>query len=548
MRRAFLAIVLLSLACLLIRAARIGLAGDYVDPVAKISAQDEALYSHSAIRMARQGGWLTPIFMGRLALYKPPMLVWAAGISARLFGVSRIALRFPIALMASLGVGLVFLSTRLAGGSAAASGCPTCAALLLISNHLWTVAGSMVLTDCLLASFEIAAFYCLFADPCLESGVALWGFVTSIAGAILTKGVAGVLPIAGFGLYCLLAPNHRRPTLQRAGAAVALACAMVLPWYAYQMGAHRRWFWAEHIQLEIFGAGGGSMPQTTGESHALFYLKRLALLDPVLLALALTALPGWFAAVRKRSSGAILLACWLAPVFAAVFLWHYRNATYLIPSLPPMAIAAVSYAPLSKRSGWWMLALLAAAFAAKATVFSGQPFGLAFAGGTIQSAAAPLSAYCGLNRGNDLIVGDAVDDLYAAALPFAKLRYAIVSASMSAGQDTLDFPSMGITVTAEQFDNLAAWMPQFRQRLREWGVESGDPIASLIVAATPEQLMDVVRAHPRSDFFMPARFRAAAKAADGGEHEWVDATPRYFLLLSREPVARTVAAAWGCGL
>jgi 4-amino-4-deoxy-L-arabinose transferase-like glycosyltransferase len=540
MRQAFLAVVLLSLACLLTRAARVGLAGDYLDPIAKISAQDEALYSHSAIRMAQQGPWLTPMFMGRLALYKPPMVVWTAALSARLLGISRLTLRLPVALISSLGAGLVFLFAARNRWQTGA-----CAALLLISNHLWTVAGAMVLTDCLLASFEIAAFFCLLADPSLISTPALCAFAASIAAASLTKGVAGVLPVLAFALYCLLAPNDQRPRWSRACAALALAGALVVPWYAYQMMAHGRWFWAEHIQLEILGAGGGSMPQTTTENHALFYLKRLALVDPILLALTLIALPAWFAALRKRSAQAVLLACWLAPVLAAVFLWHYRNAAYLIPSLPPMAIIAASYVPLPKGSARWLLAASAMAFVTKIALPQ-QPFGLSFAGGTIQTAAAPLSAYCALNRGNELIIGDAVDDLYATTLPLPKLRYAIVNSSMSAGQDTLDFPSMGITVTAAQFDNLPAWMPQFRQRLRAWGVTGDEPIATLIVAATPEQLMDVVRAHPQSDFFMPARFRASAKAADGAGHDWRDAGSAYFLLLSQTRQPRQTPPAWTC--
>src|SRR5262245_44015743 len=87
MRRAFCAVALLALACLLPRAARVGLAGDYVDPIGRITAQDEALYSHSAIAMATQGDWLTPRFMDRLALYKPPMLIWAAAASIRALGI-----------------------------------------------------------------------------------------------------------------------------------------------------------------------------------------------------------------------------------------------------------------------------------------------------------------------------------------------------------------------------------------------------------------------------------------------------------------------------
>src|ERR1039457_2760591 len=109
MRRALCAVALLALACLMVRAARVGLAGDYIDSISKISAQDEALYGHSAIAMARQGDWLTPRFMGRYALYKPPLLVWAAAASCKLLGVSRLGLRLPVALLSALALGLIFL-------------------------------------------------------------------------------------------------------------------------------------------------------------------------------------------------------------------------------------------------------------------------------------------------------------------------------------------------------------------------------------------------------------------------------------------------------
>ena len=53
MKRALCAVALLALACLLVRAARAGLGGDYIDPIGKITSQDEASYAHSAIAMAR---------------------------------------------------------------------------------------------------------------------------------------------------------------------------------------------------------------------------------------------------------------------------------------------------------------------------------------------------------------------------------------------------------------------------------------------------------------------------------------------------------------
>src|SRR5581483_61593 len=149
MRRAFFAVVLFALTCLLIRASRVGIAGDYLDPVAKISAQDEAFFVHSIVRMVRQGEWLTPRYMGRFSFFKPPLFMWLSGFSARIAGISRVALRFPLALLCSLAVGLVFLfAAKIRSVQAGLA-----AALLLVSNYLWNVSGAMVLTDALLAAF-----------------------------------------------------------------------------------------------------------------------------------------------------------------------------------------------------------------------------------------------------------------------------------------------------------------------------------------------------------------------------------------------------------
>jgi hypothetical protein len=541
MRRAFLAVVVLAFAVLFVRAARVGLAGDYLDPVAKISAQDEALYSHSAIRMAQRGDWLTPRFLERFALYKPPLAVWLAGVSAKLLGVSRIALRLPMILLAAVGLGLLFLF----GAEVRAWQAGAFAVVLLLSNRLWMVPASMVLTDGLLAAFEIAAMYCLLADPWLESRAAFWGFAVSFAAAVLTKGV-GAAPLGlAFALYCVCGPPRRRPSLRRALTALAAAALFVLPWYVYQAIVHTRWFLTEHFGLEIFSFGAGAPPQTTLENHTIFYLKRLVWMDPVLLALVLTAAPAWFAALRKRSAEATLLACWLAPMLAAVFLWQYRNGTYLIPCLAPMAAASAVYAPLPNRSVRWTTALLVAALGMKLAM-PAAPWGLSFAAGTIQAAAPPLQDYCRLARGNELVIVDLVDDLYASTLPLANLRYALVSDSMSGGQLTMDFPGMGITMTAGQFDNFDAWTPHFRAVLRQWGIDPGEPLARLIVAAAPSQLMDVVRAHPQADFFVPERYRAAAEAAAGTGHEWVEAGPGYFLLLAQQHLARSAPVLWTC--
>ena len=540
MLRAFCAVGFLALVILLVRAARIGIAGDYVDPVSRITAQDEALYAHSAIRMATRGDWLTPHFMGRLALYKPPLLVWTAGVTAKILGISRLTLRLPVVLLAALAAGLIFLwGAEIQGWQAGAA-----AAILLMANHLWVTLGALVMTDALLVAFFIAAFYALFTDPWLETRAGFFGFAGAVAAGILTKGIAGLLPLGVLGLYWLTAPGKYRPAFTRVCAAGAVAVLIAAPWFVYQAAVHPRWFWAEHFGVEIFGFGAGAPPQTSREPQALFYLARLAVADPILLAVAFAALPDFITALRKRSQGATLLACWIAVAIGSVLVWQYRNASYLLPLVPALALLAAGYSPfLQRRYAPWILAALAAAFLVKCAVPE-LTWGLSFAEGTVQPLAAPLSTYCDQRRGNTLIVVDLGDDLYASVLPLERLRYAALQPAAGGTRYGMPFEEMGITLTVDQFNNLPALEPQFRERLRQWGIDSAEPIGTVIVARNENDLAELTGRHPEADFLVPMKYRAAvgrsphAIAAAGGD---------YFFLISRGR-GEGRGAVWSCHL
>ncbi len=51
-----------------------GMASGYVDPLLRAGAQDEAVYGHAAARMVRGGHWMTPVFLDRYLLNKPPLI------------------------------------------------------------------------------------------------------------------------------------------------------------------------------------------------------------------------------------------------------------------------------------------------------------------------------------------------------------------------------------------------------------------------------------------------------------------------------------------
>ena len=231
-------------------------------------------------------------------------------------------------------------------------------------------------------------------------------------------------------------------------------------------------------------------------------------------------------------------------MLAAMLGWQYRNAAYLLPLVPGLALLAAAGGPFrTPRYGPWMAVALACAFLIKASAPE-LPWGLDYRGGTVQPAAPVLSAYCGQGRGNELIVLEAADDLYASALPLPRLRYAVVApVAAPAGPYAMPFAEMGITVTVEQFNDQARYKPGFRAPQREWSLDSGAPIASLIRARTAAELADLVRAHPDSDFLVPGAYRSAVKSAP---QEAVGEAADYLLLLSRTPRERASAPAWTC--
>ncbi len=377
MQKAFYAVALVALACLLLRAARTGLAGDFVDPLSHTTAKEEAMDAGSAIAMAQHGGWLTPKFLGRPATDEPPLLIWASALSARLLGISRLSLRLPVALACALAVGLVFLF----GAELSSWQSGVCAAGLLVSSHLWHVFASSCMAGGLLAACCIAAMYCLFADPWLESRPALWGFSGTAAAALLAGGIAGFLPLGVLALYRLSAPRKYKPGLRRVCMAAALSLVLAAPWFLYRLAAQGRWF------------SPGAPAETSQENHALFYAIRMVAMDPVLVAVTVVALAGFAAALRRRSFEATLLLCWILAALASVAAGQFPETALLLPLLPALAILGASYGPFSTmRPVWWMLALVAAAFVLKAGA-PHSPAGISFAELAASIAADPDSDF-----------------------------------------------------------------------------------------------------------------------------------------------------------
>jgi hypothetical protein len=459
------------LALLAVRATRLKVADTFLDPIGKVDAQDEAMYVHEAMHLHG----LTPTYQGRLALNKPPLLAWLAAATVRVFGMARL----PVMIAGALTACLAFLWRRNLVG-----------VLLLVSDRLWFVLSSLCLTDGLLVAAVAGAAYCLWRDPKLESRGSRWGFAILTAAAVMAKSVAGALPLFILALFCAISPQ--RPTWRRVFGVAVAAGAMVAPWCLYELIVHPKWFWNEFVLSEILVYGVASPIQTTQESQALFYLKRLVAMDPVLAALAIPAL--WVAWRR----GERVLVAWTVVVLATAVLWSYRNVTYLGAAIPALAIASAGL--LRWR---WAVVPVAVVLLVK-TAFPGQPWGIELRPGILhQPSIALLDEYAQMRRGRELILVEPFEGFYSATLPLPKVRYVFVAPGGVPPQPPLDLHSLGILVNAEEFARMDQLTPLWRGRLHEWGIDSDEPIATGIVARSKEDVDRLIASRPQADFLLP---------------------------------------------
>jgi hypothetical protein len=550
-----------------------GPATAWVDPVAKIQAQDEAVYAATSREMALgqahsdsvvrdspgrndsvvrglTGRWLTPRFLGRYALYKPPVLYWLSAAAIKLFGFKLWALRLPSILAGAGMCALVF--AWVGEGNSAVSALT--AVVLLLSSHLFFVLSRIALTDALLAFWITLALYALARDPKLDTRTRLWIFGAATGAAIMTKAVAGILPLFVLAACCVW-PSTRVP-YRRWFAAVGIAAAVALPWHLYQFWIHPHWFWSEYVLTEMFAWGTAAPSQTTQESHLLFYARRLWALDPVLLIAGTAAL----FRVRPR-----LLPVWVAVLCAEMLAFQYRNAAYLLPLYPALAVAAGCAIPYkSSRLQRVAIALAGVFFVAKAAL-PAQTWGLPFAPETVNPAYAALDAYAALHRGNELILVNPDDQFYSSLLHLPRVRYAYLDPSPDPGGGRpalpLDFEYLGITVTEPEFERLSNLAPAFAVHLRNFDLavapvrSNADvpPIGTVIRAKDEEEIGSLLRSRPAADFYIPERWAARDAAPpsaglakreppDGGSRDSVhDLRPAHdarVFLLSREVIQR----------
>src|SRR5262249_21932139 len=177
------------------------------------------------------------------------------------------------------------------------------------------------------------------------------------------------------------------------------------------------------------------------------------------------------------------------------------------------------------------LLLLAVAIAVK-LAFPAQPWGLPFRPGTKVALAPVLSRYCERGRANPLVIFGVDDALCASVLPLPRIRYAFLNLKAPPEGYALDFRGMGIMLTAQQFAELPKWQEISRNRLRAWGLDSVEPVGTVILPQSREDVGLMLRSHPESDFLVPEQYRPSSGPMAEGQHHSTPAIAGYFFPLA----------------
>lgn len=203
-------------------------------PMFPLQDTSEARYGEMVRLMVETNNWITPYFDYDIPfLGKPPLFIWMAALSMKLFGINEFAVRFP-ALICSLGV--MWLCWRLAifqlGKTAA-----QLTLLILVSTAMFLVLAGTVLSDPVML-FTITLILTGFwigwhSDTPREARRWQYLFFAGCGIAMLAKGPVAVV-LAGLPIFFWCLPRGRLLLLWKKFPWILgtfLSLLIALPWY-----------------------------------------------------------------------------------------------------------------------------------------------------------------------------------------------------------------------------------------------------------------------------------------------------------------------------
>lgn len=197
---------------------------------------DEARLANNALEMSRGGLDIVTTYAGRPDLWntKPPLLIWLMAAAFSVLGPSEFALRLPSAIAALVTVIVLggacrrFSSNRWVGIGAGAMLLTTAG---YVATHVARTGDYDALLTCFLTIVVVGSFEVIskLRDNVRPRWTILFTTALALAGAILTKGIGGLLILPGIAVAGLVAgvllKAMRDPRILAAAATPVFAAA-----------------------------------------------------------------------------------------------------------------------------------------------------------------------------------------------------------------------------------------------------------------------------------------------------------------------------------
>jgi len=354
----------------------------------------EARYAEIPREMLDQGSWLVPILDGQPYCDKPPLLYWMVMGSYQVFGVHDWAARFVPSLAGFLTVLITyFWGRRTVGPRAALAG----AAILCLSARFIyysrMLAMDPVLTFWVVSAVAAGHLAILGGQSRTTSGPPSsswrWWMASALACAlgVLTKGpVALVLTAVPVLTVQIIDPRCARPVWTAWIAYGAMVIGIAFPWYAaiaVRQGEFTEYFfWRQNVVRFV--------APFDHEGPPWYYLPGLllGLLPWTLL------LPGFVRFLSRRSVRTARRRPAALGFFLVMFLWCFlffsaagcKRPAYILPALPPLALALGCYVSAIVPEGRWRQAAGSLAFRFSALPLTATALALALGIGLILTA------------------------------------------------------------------------------------------------------------------------------------------------------------------
>ncbi len=292
---------------------------------------DDCFYAEKAKEVLQSGQLWTLTFNHFPAFENPPLYMWLAALSYKIFGINEYAAKFPSALMGLFNVVLIyffgkFLFNRWVGFTAA---------FILATTYPFLKYARHAMVDVTLTFFVVSALFCLLLGLRKDKRYfLLWGLCIGLG--ILVKSVLGIFPLVISGVFIVLASQWKKI----ANVYFVLGCLLALgvgcSWYLVETEAFGSQFLSAHFGWLIFQRGFQGTPELW--YRHLGFLVDLATYYWPWLPLAVLGMVLMFKAKRWKNENVLFILVWFFVILGIMSLMKARVLWYIMPVFPALAL------------------------------------------------------------------------------------------------------------------------------------------------------------------------------------------------------------------